>query len=56
MVFLGMKNRVSKLLNLGLLAAALSLSHIGSSVAVEYSASFKNADINEFINIVGKKP
>lgn len=54
MVFLEAKNRVGKLLNLGLLAAVLSVSHIGSSVAAEYSASFKNADINEFINIVGK--
>ena len=49
-----MRNRVGKLLNLGLLAAALSISHVGSLAAAEYSASFKNADINEFINIVGK--
>jgi len=54
MVFLGLKSRVSKLLNLGLLAVVLSVSHVGSLVATEYSASFKNADINEFINIVGK--
>lgn len=54
MVFLGMKNKVANLLKLGLLASVLSVSHIGSVVAVEYSASFKNADINEFINIVGK--
>ncbi|WP_022939992.1 type II secretion system secretin GspD [Psychromonas hadalis] len=54
MVFLGIKNRVGKLLNLGLLAAVLSVSHVGTLSAVEYSASFKNADINEFINIVGK--
>lgn len=49
-----MKHRVGKLLNWGLLAAILSVSHINSVVAAEYSASFKNADINEFINIVGK--
>jgi general secretion pathway protein D len=54
MVFLGIKNKVGKLLNLGVLAAVLSVSHVGSLVATEYSASFKNADINEFINIVGK--
>ncbi len=54
MVFLGMKNRVGKLLNLGLLATAISVSQVGSLAAAEYSASFKNADINEFINIVGK--
>ncbi|MCP5078109.1 MAG: type II secretion system secretin GspD [Psychromonas sp.] len=49
-----MKNRVGKLLNLGLLATAISVSQVGSLAAAEYSASFKNADINEFINIVGK--
>ncbi len=54
MIFLGMKNKVGKLLNLGLLATVLSVSHISAVSAAEYSASFKNADINEFINIVGK--
>lgn len=54
MVSLGIKNKAVKLLNLGLLASVLSLSHVNSAFAVEYSASFKNADINEFINIVGK--
>jgi general secretion pathway protein D len=54
MVSLGIKNKAVKLLNLGFLATVLSISHINSVVAVEYSASFKNADINEFINIVGK--
>ena len=54
MVFLGVKNRATKLLNLSFFVVALSVFHIGSSVAAEYSASFKNADINEFINIVGK--
>lgn len=54
MVFLGIKNRAGKLLNLGILAVVLSVSHVGTLHAVEYSASFKNADINEFINIVGK--
>jgi general secretion pathway protein D len=54
MMFLGMKNKVGKLLNLGFLATLLSVSHISTVAAVEYSASFKNADINEFINIVGK--
>lgn len=49
-----MKNRVSKLLKFGMLVAILSTSHTSSLVAAEYSASFKNADINEFINIVGK--
>tara|TARA_R110001583_G_scaffold7720_9_gene37974 strand:- start:64547 stop:66553 length:2007 start_codon:yes stop_codon:yes gene_type:complete len=54
MVSLGIKNKAVKLLNLGLLATVLSISHVSSLAAVEYSASFKNADINEFINIVGK--
>lgn len=54
MGFLGVRNRVSKLLNLGLLATVLSMSHVGFAMSTEYSASFKNADINEFINIVGK--
>ena len=54
MVFLGIKNRVGKLLNLSFLVAALSVSQMNSVAAAEYSASFKNADINEFINIVGK--
>jgi len=49
-----MNKRIGKLLNLGFLAAALSVTQISSLVAAEYSASFKNADINEFINIVGK--
>lgn len=54
MVFLRLKNRVGKLLSLGAFAAILSVSQVGSLAATEYSASFKNADINEFINIVGK--
>lgn len=54
MIPLGVKNRVVKLLNLGLLTAVLGVSHVGAISAAEYSASFKNADINEFINIVGK--
>jgi len=54
MVLLGMRNRITKLLKLSLLATILSVSHVGSLMAAEYSASFKNADINEFINIVGK--
>ncbi|PKF61837.1 type II secretion system protein GspD [Psychromonas sp. psych-6C06] len=49
-----MKKRVGKLLNLGLFATVLSVGYATSAVAAEYSASFKNADINEFINIVGK--
>jgi len=54
MVSLGIKHRAIKWLNWGLLTSVLSMSQIGYSVAAEYSASFKNADINEFINIVGK--
>ena len=54
MIFLGMKNKLSKLLRLGLFASLLCGASIGSVFATEYSASFKNADINEFVNIVGK--
>lgn len=51
MIFLGVQSRLSKLLGLSLLV--LLFNSVGLS-ATEYSASFKNADINEFINIVGK--
>ncbi|MEI6898018.1 MAG: type II secretion system secretin GspD [Psychromonas sp.] len=54
MVGLEIKNKAAKLLNWVLLATVLSLSHVNFAGATEYSASFKNADINEFINIVGK--
>ena len=37
---------------LATMAAALMMA--GSAWATEYSASFKNADIEEFINTVGK--
>ncbi|KPU82839.1 general secretion pathway protein GspD [Psychromonas sp. PRT-SC03] len=39
---------------LKILSFVLSLLMISSAFATEYSVSFKNADINEFINIVGK--
>ena len=54
MVSLGIKNKLFKWFNLSLLATVLTASYVHPVVAVEYSASFKNADINEFINIVGK--
>lgn len=54
MIFLGMKNRLSKLLGAGLFVLVLQGAASGSAFATEYSASFKNADINEFVNIVGK--
>ena len=54
MISLGMKNKLSNLLNLSLFALVLLGASIGSVSATEYSASFKNADIKEFINIVGK--
>ncbi len=54
MIFLGMKSKLARLLSLSLLALGLYGANIGPLLATEYSASFKNADINEFINIVGK--
>ena len=54
MIFLGMKNKLSKLLSLSLFVLVLHGASSGSASATEYSASFKNADINEFVNIVGK--
>lgn len=50
-MFLGTKDRLSKLLGLSLLVLLFNSTTLS---ATEYSASFKNADINEFINIVGK--
>ncbi|AGH80121.1 general secretion pathway protein D [Psychromonas sp. CNPT3] len=46
-----MKSLISKF---KVLSVALSCLIASSALATEYSASFKNADINEFINIVGK--
>ncbi|MCW8995944.1 MAG: type II secretion system secretin GspD [Psychromonas sp.] len=54
MIFLGMKNKFSKLLSLSWLVLVFYGACSSSVFATEYSASFKNADINEFINIVGK--
>ncbi len=54
MIFLGIKHKRIKRLSLSLLV--LLFYGLNSAVvdATEFSASFKNADINEFINIVGK--
>ncbi|WP_028863420.1 type II secretion system secretin GspD [Psychromonas aquimarina] len=49
-----MNNRLGKLLSLSLLALVIQTASVGQVSATEYSASFKNADINEFVNIVGK--
>ncbi|WP_019614785.1 type II secretion system secretin GspD [Psychromonas ossibalaenae] len=49
-----MNNRLGKLLSLSLLALVIQTASVGQVLATEYSASFKNADINEFVNIVGK--
>lgn len=54
MIFLGVKNKLSELLSLCLFVCVLYGAGVNSALATEYSASFKNADINEFINIVGK--
>ncbi len=54
MRFFGMNNRLGKLLSLSLLALVIQTASVGQVLATEYSASFKNADINEFVNIVGK--
>lgn len=54
MIFFGIKNTRCKLLSLSLFALLIHGLSIAPASATEYSASFKNADINEFINIVGK--
>lgn len=54
MIFLGKKSKLSKLLGQGLFVLLLQGASVGAVFATEYSASFKNADLNEFINIVGK--
>ena len=52
MIFLSRKNKFRRSLSLFILL--LVGAGVNTADAVEYSASFKNADINEFINIVGK--
>ena len=48
------QKKLSKRLILSLLVLVICATNAGRVSATEYSASFKNADINEFINIVGK--
>jgi general secretion pathway protein D len=48
------QKKLSKRLILSLLVLLICAINAGRVSATEYSASFKNADINEFINIVGK--
>ena len=54
MIFLGIEQKLAKLLSLSLLACVLYGGNVTSVFATEFSASFKNADIDEFINLVGK--
>jgi general secretion pathway protein D len=54
MNYFGVKNKLARLLSLSLFVFWLYGGAVGSVGATEYSASFKNADINEFVNIVGK--
>jgi len=54
MLFLGKKNRPTRWLKRSVLALLLCTANPMTVSATEYSASFKNADINEFVNIVGK--
>jgi len=54
MLFLGKKNRPTRWLKRSVLALLLCTANPITVSATEYSASFKNADINEFVNIVGK--
>ncbi|MGB5444716.1 MAG: type II secretion system secretin GspD [Psychromonas sp.] len=49
-----MKKKLSKPLVFSLFIFLTGVVSSGAASATEYSASFKNADINEFINIVGK--
>lgn len=53
-MFLRIKKQFSKLIKISLCAFVIHTASSGVVFATEYSASFKNADINEFINIVGK--
>nr|WP_232279390.1 type II secretion system secretin GspD [Psychromonas ingrahamii] len=48
------QKKLSKQLIFSLLVLLICAINAGRVSATEYSASFKNADINEFINIVGK--
>ncbi|MFT7422956.1 MAG: general secretion pathway protein D [Psychromonas sp.] len=48
------QKKLSKRLIFSLLVLLICAINAGRVAATEYSASFKNADINEFINIVGK--
>ena len=54
MLFLGKKNRSTRWLKRSVLALLFCAVNPMTVFATEYSASFKNADINEFVNIVGK--
>ena len=54
MIFLRIKHKLTGLLRLSLLAFAVYGGNSGSVSATEFSASFNDADIHEFINIVGK--
>ncbi|HEY5715367.1 MAG TPA: type II secretion system secretin GspD, partial [Psychromonas sp.] len=49
-----MKKKLSKPLIFSLFIFLMGTEGVTSVSATEYSASFKNADLNEFINIVGK--
>lgn len=49
-----MKKKLSKPLIFSLFIFLIGTEGVTSVSATEYSASFKNADLNEFINIVGK--
>ena len=50
-MILGIKKKLVRLIGA---SAFVLFSHSAQVQAAEYSASFKNADLNEFINIVGK--
>ena len=50
-MILGIKKKLVRLIGA---SAFILFSHSAQVQAAEYSASFKNADLNEFINIVGK--
>lgn len=54
MIFLGIKHKRIRRFSLSLLVLLFYGLNSAAVDATEFSASFKNADINEFINIVGK--
>lgn len=54
MMFTGIKHKLTRLLSLSVFAFVLYGGNADRVFATEFSANFQNADIEEFINIIGK--